>query len=102
MAGLGFGAGFGVGGSSGGEIFGDGSGGAASSKRNKKDEKLYQRLQTKLSKMNNMEEENRRILAKEGGAAGMSEGQAAQKRWVVLVGPINILFYTVPSAHERI
>lgn len=44
-----------------------------------KDEVLWQRLQVKLGKMNNMEEENRRILNKEGGAAGLSDGQATQK-----------------------
>ena len=41
----------------------------------KKDEKLWTKLQTKVTKANRLQEENRRILAKEGGSEGLTDGQ---------------------------
>ncbi len=46
--------------------------------RNTKDDKLWERLQRKVEKLNNLEEETRRIMSKEGGADGLTDGQRNQ------------------------
>ena len=43
--------------------------------KNAKDAKLHERLETKLRKLNAARRDNQRLLTKEGGLAGLAEGQ---------------------------
>jgi len=46
--------------------------------KHQRDEALWTKLQAKVTKLNNLEEEVRRIMSKEGGTVGLSDGQRRQ------------------------